>query len=128
MLIRGVGIVSLVAAIVLSLLLTTTTPSQIGPLGILVVFFCMYLLLWGGVVLLLIFGHRSIVYLLKPFTVRRPMARLSTQRAYYLGSVIALGPVIILAMQSVGGADMYGVLLTIVFVVIGCVYITKRTA
>lgn len=48
-------------------------------------------------------------------------------RSYYFASVIALAPVMVVGMQSVGEVGLYELLLVILFVGIACVYIAKRT-
>lgn len=45
---------------------------------------------------------------------------------YYLCSVIALAPVMLLAMQSVGRLNWYEVVLVLVFEIIAVFYLTRR--
>jgi hypothetical protein len=61
-------------------------------------------------------------------TVKRPLQSLSLGKAYYFASVIALAPVMLIGMQSVGEVSFYEVLLIILFIAISCVYIAKRSA
>jgi type IV secretory pathway VirB2 component (pilin) len=61
-------------------------------------------------------------------TLKRPLQQLSLRRSYYFASVVALAPVILVGMQSVGEVSFYDVLLIVVFIVISCVYIAKRSA
>lgn len=124
---RLVSIGSVAALAVLLLLLNVSSPSEIGPLGILVVFFCLYVVLCGAVMSLLWGGHRVIARVAKSLAVRRPLTPMSAQRAYYFASILALGPVMLLGMQSVGGVDATGVGLVGLFMAIGCIYIAKRT-
>jgi len=107
---------SIVAVVLLVVLLQTTTPATIGPLGILVVFILMYLSVLG----LLTFSVS--------FTVKKPLQGLTFNRAYYFSSVIALAPIMFVGMQSVAEVGFYDILLVIMFVVIACVYIAKRTS
>ncbi len=125
---RIVGIGSVAAFVLLVILLNISTPSEIGPLGILAVFFCLYLVLCGGFMAILWGGQRIAARLLKPVLVRRPIVPMSMHKAYYFASILALGPVMLLGMQSVGGVDVYGVSLVGLFMVIGCIYIAKRAA
>jgi hypothetical protein len=60
-------------------------------------------------------------------TLKRPFQRLTLRRSYYFSSVIALAPVILVGMQSVGEVSFYDVLLIVVFVAISTVYISKRS-
>lgn len=128
MLMKIAGIGSFVAFVALLILVNTSTPSEIGPLGILAVFFCLYVALCGTLMIVIWAGQRLIAKLLRPLFVRRPMTLMSTHKAYYFASVVALAPVMLIGMQSVGGVDVYGVGLVGLFVLIGSVYIAKRAA
>lgn len=128
MLAKFISSISVAAAIVLLFFVTTTTPVTAGPLGILAVFICLYVVALGALTFLFWGLHRIIVRLLKPFTVRRPMQAMSLQRAYYFSSVLALAPVMLIGMQSVGTVSVYEVGLVGLFAIIGCIYIAKRTA
>ena len=128
MLARIISTGGIVAAGVLLFFVTTTTPVQAGPLGILVVFLCLYTLLFSLLTFLIWGVQRIIVKILSPFTVRRPMQQMSLTRAYYFSSVLALAPVMLIGMQSVGSVGLYEVSLVVLFTAIGCIYIAKRTA
>jgi len=119
--------ISLVSAIVLlAVLLQTTTPAAIGPLGILIVFILLYVSVLG-VLTFLLFGLSKIVARVSSPVVKQPIQPLTLGRAYYYSSVISLAPVMFIGMQSVGEVSFYDVLLVVIFVVIACVYIAKRT-
>ena len=122
---RVVGIVALASAIVLALLLYTTTPSTIGPLGILIVFILMYLSALGVLTFLLYEASKAMAKGSQALTVQHPFEPFSLRRAYYYSTVIALVPVMLIGMQSVGTVGLNEVLLVIVFVVIACIYISK---
>lgn len=124
---RLVAIVSLVAVVSLFVLLQMTTPATIGPLGILIVFILMYTSALGVLTFLLYGGSKLIVKLSRSVTVRQPLEPLPLGRAYYFSSAIALAPVILIGMESVGGVSFYELALVIIFVVIACVYIARRS-
>lgn len=127
MLEKIVGICFVIATVLLAVLLYTTTPAAVGPVGVLVVFALMYMLALGALTFLL-FGLSNIISIFSSFiTVKKPIRALTLSRSYYFSSVIALAPVMFVGMQSVGGVGGYDVLLVIFFVVIACVYIAKRT-
>lgn len=128
MLARAISIIGIVATGVLLFFVSTATPSQAGPLGILVVFLCLYGMLFSGATFLLWGVQRVVVKLLSPFTVRKPMQALSLSRAYYFASILSLAPVMLIGMQSVGTIGIYEVGLVALFTIIGCIYIAKRTA
>jgi len=128
MLARILSIVGLVSAGLLLILLTTATPGQAGALGILAVF----VLLYTTILCMLTF----VVWLLakvanklgselgmfkKPYSV-------SLKKSYYYSSVIALAPVIIISLQSVGGVGLYELVMVVVFIALGCLYVSRRIA
>jgi hypothetical protein len=116
------------AIVLLAVLLQTTTPATIGPLGILLVFILLYVSALG-VLTFLVFGCSRIVSKLASMTVARKttLRPLSLGRSYYYSSVLALAPVLFVGMQSVGEVSIYDVALVVLFVVIACIYIAKRT-
>lgn len=112
----------------LVIILQTTTPATIGPLGILFVFVLMYVSVLCVLTFLLFIASRVVAKLSSSMTVRRPIQQLSLVKSYYFSSVIGLAPVMLIGMQSVGEVGFYDVVLIVVFVIISCVYIAKRTA
>lgn len=119
---------SIVAAITLLVILfDTTTPATIGPIGILIVFIMMYVSVLGVLTFLLYLGSRALASIGSFFAVRRPIQSMTLGRSYYYSSIVALAPVLFVGMQSVGEVSFYDVMLVIVFVVIGCIFIAKRT-
>jgi hypothetical protein len=124
---RVIAISSVLAMVVLFILWQNTTPSTIGPLGILFVFILMYIAVLGALTFLLFGLNKIIVKLSTSTVVRRPVGQMTLGRSYYFASVIALAPVMVVGMQSVGEVGLYELLLVILFVGIACVYIAKRT-
>ncbi|MFI5212361.1 MAG: hypothetical protein ACHQTE_00175 [Candidatus Saccharimonadales bacterium] len=122
-----IAISVLVAIVLLTILLQTTTPTTIGPLGILIVFILMYVSVLGVLTFLLFGGSKLAAKLSASITVKRPLQALSLARSYYFSSVIALAPVMFVGMQSVGKVGIYDIALVLLFVVMACVYIAKRT-
>ncbi|HEX7484339.1 MAG TPA: hypothetical protein VF281_04270 [Candidatus Saccharimonadales bacterium] len=117
-----------VAIVLLTVLLQTTTPATIGPLGILVMFILMYVSAVGLLTFLLVFINRLLTRATVYVSVKQPAQQLTLRKAYYFASVIGLAPVMFIGMQSVGNVSIYEVLLVLVFVVISCVYIAKRSS
>lgn len=116
-----------VSVILLIILLQVTSPGTAGPLGILIVFILMYLSLLS-VLSFVLFGLSAVIRRFFSFLkMKRPINGLSFTRAYYFSSVIALGPVMLLAIQSIGELGFYDVVLVSFFVLISCVYVAKRT-
>jgi hypothetical protein len=111
----------------LFVLLTTTTPSTAGPLGILSFFICMYIAALG-VLTFLFQGASLLLAKLSPMKRRKIIpGGLSLKKAYYYASVLALVPIMLLAMQSVGEIGMYQLLLVGFFTFIAWLYVANRT-
>ena len=118
------------SVVMLAILLTATTPSTAGPLGILGLFVFMYATALG--VLTFLFHGAGLIFS-RVLLARRqkilPQSReISFKKAYYYASVIALIPVMLIAMQSVGQIGMYQILLIGFFAIIAWLYVTNRTA
>lgn len=64
--------------------------------------------------------------LVKTFKARRNLQAMTMKQAYYYGSVIALAPVLLVAMRSIGRGSAWDVILVLVFEAIACFYIAKR--
>ena len=125
---RLLAISCVTAMVLLSILLQTTAPATIGPLGILIVFILMYVSVLGVLTFLLFGISRMVAKLSGSVGLKRPVETLTLNRSYYFASVIALAPVMFIGMQSVGDVGFYDVSLVVLFVVIACVYIAKRTS
>ncbi|HMH70539.1 MAG TPA: hypothetical protein VK502_04010, partial [Candidatus Saccharimonadales bacterium] len=100
-----------VAVLLFVVLLQTTAPATAGPLGILVVFILMYVLVLGALTFLLFGGSRVVSKFSSPLLAKKPLHPLTLRRSYYFSSVIALAPVMFLGMQSVGEVGIYAVIL-----------------
>ena len=125
---RIVGISAVVAVVLLTVVLHVSQPSSVGPLGILFVFILLYLSVLGVLTFLLFIGSKILTKVAGSFTVKKPFTPLTFSRSYYFSSVIALAPVMFIGMQSVGEVSFYDVLLIVLFIVIACIYISKRTS
>lgn len=112
--------ITLGAFALLSALLQSTSPSTIHPLGILAVFILMYLLALG----VLTFFMYGCAHLLQRYRKKKQIIRL--QHVYYYASVLALAPVLLVGMRSIGHTGLSDVLLVVVFEIVACFYIAKR--
>ncbi|HSW77567.1 MAG TPA: hypothetical protein VLG36_02105 [Candidatus Chromulinivoraceae bacterium] len=115
------------AIVLLAVLLETTKPATIGPLGILLVFILMYVSVLGVLTFLLYGCSRVVARATSTMIVRRPIEPLTLGRSYYYASVLSLAPILFVGMQSVGEVSIYDVFLVLLFVTIACIYIAKRT-
>ena len=126
MLPRIIATLALASLVILSLMLTFTSPATAGPFGLLVIFVSAYLT-FVGLISFFLFGiNRLIVMVSANMTLRKPIERVPFKRAYYFSTVLAAAPVMLIGLQSVGTIGIYGILLVVIFELIACLYIAKR--
>jgi hypothetical protein len=116
-----------IAIVILAIILQTTTPATIGPLGLLFVFILLYVAALSALTFFIFGLSRVAARVAASLTVRKPLQALNLRQAYYYGSVVGLVPVMLLGMQSVGAVGIYEAILILVFAALGCVYIAKRS-
>ncbi len=109
-----IPVLSLTAVAVLLAMLNFTTPADVGPLGVLVFFIAIYLLMYG--IACLIVG----IFM-------KLLGRKKGRRLYLYSAILAFGPIILLLAQSLGSISLLTIGLTLVFVVLGCFLVAKRT-
>lgn len=124
---KFIAISGIVAVVLLAIVLQLTTPATIGPLGLLFVFIMLYMAALSVLTFLIFAVSWASARAGNSLTVRRPVQPLSLRQAYYYGSIVALAPVMLLGMQSVGAVGIYETVLVVLFAVLGCVYIAKRS-
>lgn len=122
-----ISIITIAAVVLLFFVVNATSPSSAGPLGILAVFLLLYISLTGLLTVVTVLVNHLVVKLSSSIKTRRPLEKLSWKRAYYIASVVALGPVMLIGMGSVGRAGVTEFLLVTIFVCIGLFYIEKRS-
>lgn len=110
---RLVLVMSLVSAIILLVLVNFTTPVGVGPLGVLVFFTTFYVLMFGVAL--------GIVQIFVKLTSKQ-MGR----KQYLYAAVIAFGPIMLMLAQALGSMSLLTVVLTAVFVCLGCFLVSKR--
>lgn len=111
-----------VAALTVLLIINMTTPSSIGPFGVLLLLFSLYVTLTSALYILLRFLF-SVLHLSKSADNNKSRQDI---RLYYFSSVLALAPVILLGIQSIGGIKLFDICLVVIFEVIACLYVYKR--
>ncbi len=124
---RIITTVLLAAIIALLFLLQSTNPSTSSPGVILSVFVLLYIILFVFVIWLLRSANWILRKLTYPIVVKKPFVELSQSRAAYLASVIAIAPIMLMAMASVGRLGLYEIFLVIIFVALGIFYVERRT-
>jgi hypothetical protein len=105
----------------LMVLFNATSPLKSGPLSVLFAFVLIYLLV-SSTLYMAVFSIMSILRLL---SLAKPMSK---RLVYYLVSVIALGPVFILALNTLGQLDPKDIVLVVVLLSLGCFYVVRRSA
>jgi hypothetical protein len=119
---------SVISMVLVVVLLQVTNPASIGPLGIFVLFVLVYVSVLGVLTYLLYGVSRIVARIASTVTAKRPLQPLSFRRAYYFSSVLTLAPIMLIGLHSVGEVGVYEVLLVVIFVIVGCVYTSKRTS
>lgn len=107
-------------AVGLFIFMNITSPLQNGPLSVLAVFTLIYLFLTSALYVAAIAGSKLAKLL-------GGKAALHRKQLYYLVSVIALGPVFILALNTLGQLEIKEVILVVMLLVIGCFYVLRRS-
>lgn len=121
-------LVPLFALGALLLVVNLTDPVSVGPGGILVVFMLVYIF-WAGLFFTLLhlglnLASKLVIRYRKAVTVRT--FKMGVKKAYYIASALAFGPVLFLAMNSVGQLQPRDVGLVLVFMTLIIFYIVKR--
>ncbi len=120
MLEKVLAISTLCAAVILLAFLQVTSPSTVHPLGILFVFFLLYVLAIGVLTFFIFTGNK----IMRFFNLLRNPITFKT--SYFYASVLALAPVIFVCMRSIGNVGIYEFGLIILFEVVAFFYIAKH--
>ena len=129
MLQRSIALLTIVSVLMLLVLVTTTSPANAGPVGILGFFVFMY----GAALGVLTFLFRFLGMVLIKIVPKNRMRALLGQgvtfrKSYYYATVAASIPVMVMAMQTVGEIGIYQILLIIFFVVVAWIFVANRTS
>ena len=116
----------LVSTGLLLFIMTTYEPSSVGAPGILAVFFLGYLVILCTLSIFI----WMLVYFIGRFRseikIFERIQQLSIREIYYYSSVLALAPIIIVSLRSVGEVSFYEISLVVLFEILGCLYVAKR--
>jgi hypothetical protein len=107
-------------AICLFVFLNVTSPLRNGPLSVLVTFVLIYLLITSTLFCVTL-------VILKVARFLGWHKTLPSKTVYYLVSVIALGPVFVLALNTLGQLEIKDVILVILLLIVGCFYVLRRS-
>jgi hypothetical protein len=121
-----IAVLTLASTIILGWLLSSANPTTISPAGILVVFLLLYTSILGVLTYILYAGSFITVRILHAVTKRR-VTVLSLKNSYLFASVLAIAPVILVAMQSVEAMGLSDIALVLLFELLACFYVWRRT-
>lgn len=116
-----------IAGLLLSLVLNATNPLDGGPGVILLVFILLYVLCASVLFIVLHIGVAIVSRLWARRSLNAREWRIGVKKAYYIASVLAFGPVLILAMQSVGQLQIQDVLLVAALLALAIFYVIRRS-
>lgn len=106
-------VLSLLAAVILLVMLNFTTPTGVGPFGVLLSFILFYILMYGVSMLIVK------IYL-------KIMGKQIGRKSYIYGAVIAFGPITLLLARSLGAMQWWTVLLVAGSVFLACFLVSKK--
>lgn len=118
--------IGIVATTLLLSLISLVAPNSAGPLGILAVFLLLYVISLCFIYLVAKNLTALSARIVQPGKWKEALEEVSSLKLYYYSSIIALAPVILLGMQSVGGVRLMDISLLIAFEVLACFYIYRR--
>lgn len=124
----GIYLTPLVSVFLLLYIWNTTNPGTAGPLGILSVFVLLYLF-WASIFFILLhlgFGLFKKTNLFRFFMSRRESKPFDWKLSYYIASIVAFMPVLLLAMQSVNQLSIGDILLVTLFTGLAIFYVIRR--
>lgn len=104
----------------LFIFMNTTSPLQNGPLSVLFVFTLFYLFIVSSFYCLALFSVKISNFL-------GWQIRINKRKLYYLISVLSLGPVFMIAFNTLGQLELKEVLLIIALVIVGSFYVVRRS-
>ncbi|MBQ9019949.1 hypothetical protein IJ096_01335 [Candidatus Saccharibacteria bacterium] len=115
MLNRFIMFLSLICLVILVVMMNLTTPTEIGPLGVLVFFTTVYLMVFGMMV--------GAMMLFRKVTMKKGKM---LKKDYAYAAAIAMGPIMLLLAHSVGTEWWLAILGVGMFVILFCFVISKR--
>lgn len=112
---RLIYIISAIGLAALVLMLTLTSPTEIGPLGVLLFFTTLYVVFFG-----------IITFLVQSF-IRLALGRKELKNKDYLyAAVLAFGPIMLMMARSFGAINLWTAGLIIVFLALAEFLVYKR--
>lgn len=97
-----------------------TSPLQVGPAGILLVFVLFYVFASSILFDLIFFSGKA-------WNKMSGKSFLSARTSYFVASAIALGPVFMVALNTLGQLGIVEIILVMVLIAVACFYIVRRS-
>lgn len=110
-----IPVISLISLAMLIVLLNFTTPTSLGPVGVLLFFVLVYVIMLGVATL-------AVVIFRKILGKKGEMGR----KDYGCAAVIAFAPILLLVNQSLGILNLFTIAIVAATVFLGCFWILKR--
>lgn len=110
---RALLFISILLVMLMLLIMNFTTPTEIGPLGVLVFFTILYVATFGVFAVL-----TGTFFKLKG-------KRKTGRKERFYAAIISFMPIILLLMQSFGGISILSVVMILIFEFLGCFLVYK---
>ncbi len=108
----GISIMGLAALI---LMLNLTSPTEIGPVGVLLFFTTLYIILFGIISLIM---HTFLYFASKKVVL--------SNKDYLYSAVLAFGPIMMLMAKSFGAINIWTIILIVIFLALSEFLVYKR--
>ena len=113
---RVISIVSILGLAALILMLIYTSPTEIGPFGVLLFFTTLYIAIFGVTTLVMKFFYKLAFN--KSF---------SRNKDYLYAAVFAFGPIMLLMARSFSAINLWTIGLIVIFLILAEFLVAKRT-
>lgn len=121
-------VVGILASIGLSYVLTSTAPAQAGAVAVLAVFLLSYIVSVVVLTFFIFLSHQLLRRLLYSDRTGYASDRVSMRKSYYYASIVALAPVLLVGLRSVGRGGALELALVLILLAIGCLYVSRQTS
>lgn len=122
--IKRLVLIGFLAGAMLLFMMQSVSPAAAGPLGILFVLLLMYLIGFSVIAVVVLVLY-ALLQRLSPAYKRRTLQH-KMKQSLYVASLLAVVPVTLIAMQSIGGIGVYEIFLVVVFASLSLLYVSKR--
>ena len=107
--------ISIIGLAVLTLMLNLTSPTEIGPFGVLLFFTTLYVATFGAITLSLMAFYRLAI-----------KKTALTNKDYLYSAVLAFGPIMVLMARSFGAINLWTIALILLFLILAEFLVAKR--